>query len=878
MPTHADSKLRELASFDMAPRLECLGSASAHARRNGKPVDEEDFQDEIDQATTIGIENAQILELAANWCEHIGVTRGPLGVGLLEQATGLPIGGGSLRCSYVRAPTSFGMQLKLSVADFYEKNCLGCRHHKPTGRAPHLGTWAYTVLAVRDEQGRKGEEERRVEQEKRRKRSEQRRFLLGSPNPTVQAILDLVERVDAQEPDPDAERLLLKHAELSPQDFPEALLNHLASEGLAIGRGPLVEVVFRVFERAGCPSLGAVLGLAFAAVREGIAAQAAGTLIGQHATEIPTDERTRNALVSLAAGTFEFPNDWTGARPDSLLRFFDLNPDGTGGTVSALLRDPDPWVRAGAARAAQALVRSKPASADLLLPALLECVGMEDRSRYGGDPFPSSKAADVVGDILVADPAGCDAAILARLQGGSERQARAFWQCYWHASPSRFRDTVPREAIGVIQRRAVALLKEDRPIKFLAQVAETLSRLTDDTDGATGVALEDLVDLLLLWNEKHREARTFKFTESTTPLEAMEAQSHQIQVGAIARNLEEAVEGRANADVTAYMAAIMPIWERPGGLGLVDEDRASLIKALGSIRTKEQLDAAEPLLGRVLSAGETIERAAALQVFKEMHWRALDIPKALQHQMVANLFHEKLLVVVHAIRALPIVDVKPSDRPRIINQLLGFAHTYKGEPLRSDDVVLAIGQALRLAEGHSYVSQVTELALQIVNAMPRTDAAEALSHLRLLRTGPDWVASVIRALQPDQRPEWYGVHEMKREGLLKTLTEAPREWLEAHWGALEAVAKYDVDLLSSWTCAIADLMARHGEHERAARICQDIVDRIPNTREHAHIRRTAILITYGHRVDAAVNDPAAARQLLEEALQIATENEDVDDE
>lgn len=841
-------------------------------------MDEDDIQDEIDRATAIGIENAEVLALAANWCEHIGATRGPMGgVGIVEQTTGLPVGGGSLRCSYARAPTHFGMQLKFTAADFYEKNCIGCSHHKPTGRTPHLGIWADAVLAERDEQARKAAEARRTAHEKRRERSEQRRFLLGAPDPAVQAILDLVERVDAEEPDAEAERLLLKHAELSPQDFPDALLEHLATEGLAIGRGPLLEVVFEVFERAGRPAREAVLSLASAAVANGVAAQAGGALIAQHATEIPADERTRRGLVQLAAGVFEFRSDWEGSRPDGLLRFFDLDPEGACSTVSALLRDAEPWARASAAHAAQALVRNRPASGDLLLPALLDCVVMEDRSRYHGDPWASSKAADVVGDILIDKSETTDAAIAAQLQGAGEREARALWQCYWHASPSRFRDPVPIEAIGTIERRAVTLLKEDRPIDFLERVAETLSHLTDEHDGSAGAPLQELVDLLLFWNEKHRQAGRFGVNQTTTPLDVLEAQSHQLRVGAVARNLEEALEGRAKGELAEYVAAITPIWDAPGGPTLVDEDRASLVKALGSIGTQKQLDTAEPLLVRILSTGETEERAAALRALEGMHWRDLDVPKPIQQHVVANLFHEKLWVAIHAIRALSIVDVAPDDRPRVINYLLGFAHNYKGEPLRSDDVERALGHALRLAEGESYEGQVSALALQIVDNMATTDAADALMHLRRLRTGPEWVASIIRALQPDARSEWFGVHEMKKEDLLGALTDAPREWLEPHWDALQAVAEHGVDLVGSWTWAIADLMARHGQHARAAKICRIVVDQTPDTREHAHRRHTAILIAYGHRIDAAVDDPAMPRQLLDEALEVEGRDQDVDD-
>ena len=156
-------------------------------------MDEEDIQDDLARATEIGVENLAIISLAAAWCEHIGVTKGPMGTGLVEQATGLPISGGSLRCQYATAPTSFGMVLKHNAVEFYERNCVGCAYHKPTGRTPNLRTWSDEIIARRNEEARRVQVQRDLESEQRRRRSEERRFLLGAPAPSVQANLDLVK-------------------------------------------------------------------------------------------------------------------------------------------------------------------------------------------------------------------------------------------------------------------------------------------------------------------------------------------------------------------------------------------------------------------------------------------------------------------------------------------------------------------------------------------------------------------------------------------------------------------------------------------------------------------------------------------------------------
>ena len=837
-------------------------------------MDQDQIQDDIDQATAIGMENLQVIGLAAAWCEHIGLDKGPLGTGLIEQATGLPISGGSLRCDFANHPRTYGMVLKDTAVEFYAANCIGCPHHKPTGRTPNLGTWADEVIAQRNEAARQAEEHRRVDAERRRERARNRRFLVGAPDPAVQGLLDLVDRIDAETPDADAEALLLKTAELSPQDLPDPLLEHLAGEAIAIRRGALLEVVFKVFELSGRPGLHSVMPLAFSAVATGIASKVGGGVIAAHATTIPPDQSVRLGIIQLAAGSFSFHgSEWTGGKPAALLRFFDVDPTGAVDALGLALRHEGAAARTVGAHAARHLVRSRAASGPLLLPALLDCVQMPDDSRYHGDPFAASTAADVVADVLIADPR-TDDAIAARMTGAGEREGRALWKCYSHAAPTRFRAGVPDETIALIERRAVSILHEDRPAGLLAEVSETLSHLTDDHEPTVGVPLAELIALLRFWNGKIRDAEGRRPPDGSPMLAFLEWDNEKIRIRGIARNLDKAVEGKAREDFGGYVEAIEPLLERTGRAGLDDRDKESLLDALGVMRTEDDIAKAEPLLTRVLTTGETLERSAALGALAKTSRREITIPGPLQRLIVSNLVHtDRLWVRIAAIRAVHLVEVEPSERLELVNVLVGFAFAYKREALRSDDVERALSRALRLAEDQDFELQVKDLALKIVNDMPSTEAADALEHLHGLRTGPEWVAAVVRALEPDDRGgDWFGVHEMKKEDLLRLLAEAPAAWLETNWDALEAAALRDPDFRSTWTWAVADLFGRHGQHERAASLAQAVVDGTPDTRESRHRRRLARLITYGHRINAAADDPAEMKRLLDEAAALAAED------
>jgi hypothetical protein len=61
------------------------------------------MDDLVSDAVEIGQRNKESLELARACCRHVRPDRGGLGVGLVEQATGLPVTGGILTCDYACA-------------------------------------------------------------------------------------------------------------------------------------------------------------------------------------------------------------------------------------------------------------------------------------------------------------------------------------------------------------------------------------------------------------------------------------------------------------------------------------------------------------------------------------------------------------------------------------------------------------------------------------------------------------------------------------------------------------------------------------------------------------------------------------------------------
>jgi hypothetical protein len=835
-------------------------------------MDDDYLQREIDKALAIGQQNAALIVLARNWCEHADYTKGPMGTGELEIETGLPIGGGSLRCDYAKVQTEYGMVLERTSLDFYEQNCVGCPHRKPTGRTPDLSTWADELIAERTEAARKAEDERTQAQTEREARRRGRRLNLGDPDPTAQSILDLIDRIDSEDRDAEAEALLLSQARLSPEDFPDEILAHLASEGLAIGRPAMIEVIVTVFELTGRPAPAVLLPLAFDAIRSGTGAKAAGRVVAVHATDFPVDDAFVRGAIGLAAGEFDFYRaSQRGGEPSTLQRFYARSPDKVVDALSGLLRDSRPEARAFAAHAALGLVKGNPEAGPALLDAALEAVVLPDPSSSLGDPFASSTAAHLVAEVLVHEPEPTDKALAERLSKADDREARRLWKCYDDAIPSRFRGPTPAPVIELVEERAVQLLRQDLAMDTLTEVADSLVQVSRTRDSTHRVSLADLVDLAMHWLDRLQRFDQTPVPPNMNGLDFLSHGADRIRLSSVLHRVEEAIEPRAAADVPAYLALMTGLLDPAARTRPDDDGRALLLKGLRGMATQADLDVASGLLLGVLKTGDVLERTEALAVVEEVRGSDLKWSEDIQAQVVANLKHERLMVVLRAIRALHRVTVKPDDVMWVVDHLMGFALNYNEEPGRDDDVERALGLSLRLSEGQDYARQVKQIAFGIIAKMPSVEAADVLLGLHRLEGEPEWVGAVVHAMNDDTRAAWANIHDRRRDDLLQALAGVDTADLAPSFDALETLAMASLDLYSIWTWSIADLFARHGEHERALRLCQAVSDATPDTPERHSRSLLARLVTLLHRIDAT-QDPVARRALVEEAAELAEEH------
>ncbi|MGA3057390.1 MAG: hypothetical protein ABSE70_05035 [Candidatus Limnocylindrales bacterium] len=840
-------------------------------------MDEDDFQEEWDRTVQIGLDNLAILKLAGAWCEHVGsTTEGHLGVGMIQRVTGLPVSGGSLRCEYARGPTSFGMRLADSAVGFYEENCVGCAHRKPTTATEHLGTYADSIIAEREQQLAEAENERLGREETRRRRREARRLAFGVPDPAGQSLLDLIERVDSERGDDDAGELLLRHAEMAPGDFSDDLLAHLTDEAVAIGNTPLLESVVAVFERDGRPGVDRMVAVAFRAIVVGVAREACGRVIATHAKEFDVPDNTIGAIVDLAAGHFDFsgPHDWIGGEPGALLRLFDVDPDRAVSGIAARLTDPEPWTRSAAAHASRSIIAARPEAAIKLLPALLDATVIPDKSKYLGDPFAAGEARNVVADLVVSQTGPAVAELDKRIKEAGPAELQRLWECYDWATRSRLRDAdaLPPEAGRAICEAASALLNRPDPDTDLARaVADTLTVLCSYHPEARSISFAQLLGLLVAAAGRYERFEASPWvppagsTAEETLVEGLNRESHRVALHGVVTELRETLESAAKHDPAEFVDMVVAHgWALTASSPLA---RSAVVEVLGkTVRNQGHLDHVAPLLQSSLKSESNRERAEAIEAFGVMAGHELTIPAESTSAVLDAVDDKYEIVVVAVVRAIAEIEVPVDQRLRVVNFLVSFAAVLGPKRSHSNDVVHALWTAWSLSVGEPFETQAHRYIVRVVASLPSAEAAEILGRFHVTEEHPDWPIAAVAALKPDPDPQWYGIHDRERYDIMRKLATIDSTAIAPFLDELVAIGKQRTPHEPSWAWAVSDVLAQHAEHARAAIVCDAVVDAMPDTREYGPRRRYARIIAINHHLNEATarGDTAAVDKLLQE--------------
>jgi hypothetical protein len=172
----------------------------------------------------VGRRNQEVKVLIQNWCGHAKIEKFG-GTGMIEAATGFPIGHHSMTCEHAPAGGSATWYLEDAALEFYDRNCVTCKVRQPL-RLPNL----VELVRSRDQQaaGRAADQERQAKKLRDEFDSRQaaRAVLQANATVPVASLIEDLQLLDQTRTEPASEKIIAT-ARLAPEVFNAGIVEHL---------------------------------------------------------------------------------------------------------------------------------------------------------------------------------------------------------------------------------------------------------------------------------------------------------------------------------------------------------------------------------------------------------------------------------------------------------------------------------------------------------------------------------------------------------------------------------------------------------------------------------------------------------------------------
>jgi len=675
----------------------------------------------IEETVARGTRNQRVVELATAHCLNFE-WRSFGGVGMVEQATGLPVGMRLPHCVYAKTPGGMaGADLERVALGFHATNCIGCPHRSPTGRVPNLTTLAKERRAAQDRADHEHQARLEIDRADWRQRRDHRAAIVACATDAVTGpVLADVGLLDA-EPDARDEAdaraaigRLRAVAERAPEQLTDVVATHLLQlveqeqefgllavlRPVAASRPhcarPVLEAALAILGRFGHLEAGrCVVDLSGAVAPTDISADVVTSLA--RLAVPPDDDGAMAGIAGLAGASGD---------PTPLRAAANLAPESVRTALEGLLRVPampSPLVlpagarpaapaaagdvdRAAAAAAVAALSASHAELAAGLADPLLSNLAVPDEDHYG--LHARSRVARAAACLLLRDLGDIPRRLLAVGEHAGEGHRAALVDVVQHAA--WLLDPEPSWP----QRDDPTPTAEERG-SLVQMLAGLCLRLTggcwgDDVTFTSAKLLEDLAkdhpDLLLaqlpallgaaldIDYRSEQPVRPSPLLVGRPPepmLAGLEQFSRTSALGGAAQRLLDAVGHLAQRDVKGVLAAVRELLADQRDREATSPAAWRLLHLIGALGTRHGADPAVlnavlPVLHTCLVSTDAALRTAAIDAWTDIAARHPDVPHSLSDLLPALVSDPSVGVVQAVLRAARRLRWDALDRARLV--------------------------------------------------------------------------------------------------------------------------------------------------------------------------------------------------------------------
>lgn len=697
----------------------------------------------IDEYVQLGRDNAEVITLARNWCSHLEVEQAG-GVGMLEEATGLPIGARMFACKYQRGNSIGSMQLRSVAVPFHDENCVGCPHRDPV-RLPNLTQIVAARDRAREERARREAIEREAAQAALAEREQSRRGARDASLPQTASIIDLVAELD-REYSPGTHSTLTKLAKTVPEQFTDAVQRTLVDLVNVGGEGRTAAALEVLRETTFLRDT--LVELALTAMARHEAIDIAGVIVSDdlsiaHADDVPA---ALPAAFALAAPVREpFARDVAPQRA-ALDKMYTLFPAECEAVLRTFFRSESERARVVASGVWEVLQTLDPDSCGRLVDDAVASLELRDE-RLGEVDGARRATSRALAAALAHRPAEIDAHLqksyAARI--GREAILNAYADVCGSVEPrraaaqasldtrrlafTRMLEALLDPSAGSVELRTIQSFLRDEAMKDESLLTEEAAPLL----GSLALLLDRLADL--------KTSTSSLVLPAADPLSVLEKQSQYT----LLRGVLNALSSLIGLALRANRERVLPLLTDVLGNDDTGPDLRSYVVRMLSGAAADRATIADllPVIYNALTDKAQQVRAAGVALYGAIAKHGVDdLPPLLNDLVLGLLFDPYVVVHRGVVSVLRDIVLPEKYRTTAVSSLGHLVEVYaldRGDDRATREVIEAFARQHR----EQFTPETVTRLIQIAQAMNCDIGAETLWHLAGRLPDDLWLAASV---------------------------------------------------------------------------------------------------------------------------------------
>lgn len=799
-------------------------------------MDDDDFSEErIQELVEHGRKNQRTATLITNWCRNARVER-TSGRGLVEEIYNVPIGHMGVRCEHAPAGGLMCWDLEDAFLDHHEHNCKFC-DKRLSENGPNIQPVIDEFEMKQAQYKAQTETREREAANELAIRRREREEVFDQTIPAAVEIRDLLDSIDTGT-DKESGNRLIELARLAPDTFTLGIIDYLKTQALTreprLGRMSADVLLTLPLKEA------TKVEVALAICDYGFSDLVCSCL-EKNAANIPTSQIDKiiGPLAYRAAPIRSIGGSSFESNPKPLINLAKAHPDAIRSVLKSLLDKNNKNEVDTAARIISKITPTQPEITSQFQRAILAKLLRRKHllpsfnKRESGDELNRLRQAATA--LFEAAPGSCGSIMFSLCNGGDVTANKEAAEIYSRTLKDRWNGPVLEETPArrlAFKRLLWMAVEVSTEISF--HPSTNFFYHTRDKLVKVVVAEIDA-----LFGAATMLSQTAKQTGKESPIETASTEWDLIEKS----NVHAAVSRLQRALIQwAFMASkyeglngvkrIIVLYEKTPEQEV--EFKANIVTHLTElIADTDTLNCVLPHLYSAMTHPEPLMRgSAATGIGNTPYSIQRDFPDLLFEVYITLMADPNIYVHQSAVRALKSYAFPEDLKSDLKSALINLIQAYYHETDRAEFLVKCVSVFVDAFLTETEIEGNTgKIIVGVIDSLPDQEACDAIERLTFsLRNAPGFGKAVAKRLNS----EWG--RELARSKLCRALFQVPATSLQSCVDEIYQAGKIAASINGYHASTFIALLSRAGAFKKAEKLCAEIIEELPDTREQSNLR------------------------------------------